>query len=157
MSEDRQHQDRWEVQQLICRYCELVDLGDWDSMSEVFTVDHVGVYNGMEVAGLDLLIANARKNMVTDKMSATLHNVLNFRITLDGDSARCVSNYYALHRGAAEFEGQIYRMWGVYDDKLVRTESGWRIAHRDYTTVMTEGDERMTFNGEDPTWNELSE
>ena len=39
-----------------------------------------------------------------------------------------------------------------YDDKLIRTQAGWRIERRDYTTFMVDGDDRMTFGGRAPDW-----
>ena len=43
-------------------------------------------------------------------------------------------------------------MWGEYDDKLLRTQAGWRIHRRDYSTFMVDGDDRMTFGGREPDW-----
>ncbi len=146
-------EDRWQIQQVLCRYCENVDQHNWQAMDEVYTADTVGMYNGMEVAGLDALIASANINMGRDNIARTQHNVSNFRIDINGDEARCVSNYYAVHLGAGQFEGEIYTMWGEYDDTLLRTPQGWRIARRDYTTFFTEGDQRMTFAGDEPHWN----
>jgi 3-phenylpropionate/cinnamic acid dioxygenase small subunit len=156
MSERDRHEDRWAIQQLMCRWCELVDQHAWNSMAEVFTDDVIGVYNGKEVPGLQTLIDTGNENMTRDTIARTQHNVLNFRITFDAegqtDIARCVTNYYAVHLGAGDFDGQIYSMWGEYDDKMRRTPSGWRIYRRDYTTFFVEGDDRMTFGGREPDW-----
>ena len=152
MKPSAMNDDRWEIQQLLCRWCELVDRHDWPSMGEVFTEDVVGIYNGMEVPGLATLIESGLANMSRETIARTQHNVLNFRIQVEGDSARCVTNYYAVHLGAGEFEGQLYSMWGEYDDKLIRKAEGWRIQRRDYRTFMVEGDDRMTFAGREPDW-----
>lgn len=162
MSESRLQlqEDRWAITQLLCRWCELVDRHAWDSMAEVFTQDVVGVYNGKQVPGLQTLIDSGNQNMTRDTIARTQHNVSNFRIELLGEGApghpasqaRCVTNYYAVHLGAGDFAGQIYSMWGEYDDKLRRTPAGWRIHRRDYTTFFVEGDDRMTFGGREPDW-----
>ena len=150
------HEDRWEIQQLLCRWCALVDVHRWNDMGEVFTDDVVGVYNGKEVPGLQTLIDSGNANMTRDTIARTQHNVLNFRIDVEGaqgaDRAHCITNYYAVHRGAGKFAGELYSMWGEYDDHLRRTTAGWRIERRDYTTFMVEGDDRMTFGGEEPDW-----
>jgi 3-phenylpropionate/cinnamic acid dioxygenase small subunit len=148
----RIQEDRWAIQQILCRWCELVDAHRWDDMAEVFTEDVVGVYNGKEVPGLRTLIDSGNANMTRDTIARTQHNVLNFRIDIDGDEAHCVTNYYAVHLGAGEFKGEIYSMWGEYDDRLRRTPAGWRIHRRDYATFFVEGDDRMTFGGEEPDW-----
>lgn len=148
----QRQEDRWQIQQVLCRYCEIVDRHEWETMDTVFTADTVGVYNGMEVIGIDALIASANTNMSRTTIARTQHNVANFRIEIDGDEACCTTNYYAVHLGAGDFHGQIYSMWGEYKDQLLRTSRGWRIARRDYTTSFTEGDDRMVFAGETPTW-----
>jgi 3-phenylpropionate/cinnamic acid dioxygenase small subunit len=152
MADQDIQEDRWLIQQLLCRWCELVDQHAWDSMGEVFTDDVIGVYNGMEVPGLQQLIDSGNENMTRETIARTQHNVLNFRIEIEGDAAHCVTNYYAVHQGAGDFAGEIYSMWGEYDDKLRRTPAGWRIHRRDYTTFFVEGDDRMTFAGREPDW-----
>lgn len=147
------HEQRWQILQVLHRYCENVDRKDWEGMRAVFTEDTVGDYNGMVVEGLQTLIDSGISNMANEMIVRTQHNVSNPRITIDGDKARCVTNYYAVHLGGGRFEGQIYSMWGEYDDQLVRTDQGWRIARRDYQTFFTEGDERMVWAGEEPGWN----
>jgi len=154
MSNVQIQEDRWQIQQLMARYCETADQHDWDAMDQVFTEGTVGVYNGMEVVSLALLVSQGKKNMTRDTVGRTQHNVSNFRIELEGDTASCVTNYYAVHYGAGPFKGQLYSMWGEYRDQLVRTDKGWRINRRDYTTFFTEGDDRMVFAGEEPEWNE---
>lgn len=154
MSSVQIQEDRWQIQQLLASYCETADKHDWDAMDQVFTADTVGIYNGMEVVSLALLVSQGKKNMTRDTVARTQHNVTNFRIDVDGDKATCTTNYYAVHYGAGQFKDQLYSMWGEYRDKLVRTANGWRIARRDYTTFFTEGDNRMVFAGEEPEWNE---
>ncbi len=107
------HEDRWLIQQLLCRWCGLVDQHASNSMGEVFTDDVIGVYNGMEVPGLKQLIDSGNENMTRDTIACTKHNVLNFRIEIEGDAAHCVTNYYAVHQGAGDFAGEIYSMGGT--------------------------------------------
>jgi 3-phenylpropionate/cinnamic acid dioxygenase small subunit len=145
-------EDRWQIQQLLYRYCELVDELAWERMGEVFTDDTVGVYNGMEVPGLETLVASGQHNMTRRTLAATQHNVANLRIDVQGDEATCISNYYAVHLGAGDFAGGLYSMWGEYRDALRREPRGWRISRRDYRSFFTEGDERMVFAGGQPTW-----
>lgn len=156
MSNYQVQEDRWQIKQLLCRYCETVDRHDWDAQKQVFTEDTIGVYNGMEVVGLETLVASGKANMTRNTIARTQHNVSNFRIQVEGDHASCMTNYYAVHLGAGEFAGQLYTMWGEYRDSLLRTDKGWRITRRDYTTFFTEGDDRMVFAGEEPAWNDTS-
>ncbi|MFT5605605.1 MAG: 3-phenylpropionate/cinnamic acid dioxygenase small subunit [Paracoccaceae bacterium] len=147
-------QARWEIEQVLYRYCVLVDERDWEAMSSVFTSDTVGDYNGLEVIGLAKLVDQANANMVTEKLVATQHNISNPRIQInsDGKGAHVISNYYAVHYGGEEFEGQLYSMWGEYDDIFVLNDDGWRIKHRTYRTAFTQGDDRMVWDGGDVGW-----
>ena len=140
------------IQQILYRYCEIVDALDWDAMGEVFSEDTVGIYNGMEVDGLEALISSGKHNMSRTTVAATQHNISNPRVSIVDDQMRCISNYYAVHFGAGSFADKVCSMWGVYDDTLQRTVDGWRIVRRDYTSTAIQGDERMLFAGEDATW-----
>ena len=133
------------IQQVYMRYCEIVDAKDFDRMDEVFTADCTGDYTqalGPGVISPDRasLIASMHANLGPhSSCGATHHNVLNFRIAVDGDRATGKVNYYAVHRGRGRLEGALYAMWGLYSDDLIRTESGWRVAKRVYTVALTDG------------------
>ncbi len=133
------------IQQVYIRYCEIVDAKDFDRMDEVFQEDCVGDYTqalgpGVISPNRASLIASMHANLGPDSScGATHHNVLNFRITVDGDKATAKVHYYAVHRGRGRWDGALYSMWGQYADDLVRTPAGWRVARRVYTVALTEG------------------
>ncbi|AHE53279.1 nuclear transport factor 2 family protein [Sphingomonas sanxanigenens] len=133
------------IAQVYVRYCEIVDSKDFDRMDEVFTEDAVGDYTqalgpGVISPNRASLIASMHANLgPQSSCGATHHNVLNFRIRTDGDSATARVHYYAVHRGRGAHEGALYSMWGQYADDLVRTDAGWRVARRVYTVALTEG------------------
>lgn len=137
--------DKDAIQQVYVRYCEIVDAKRFDEMTEVFTADCIGDYTqalGPGVISPDRasLIASMHANLGEgSNCSATHHNVMNFRIRIDGDRATAKVNYYAVHRGCGDHEGALYSMWGQYADQLVRAPEGWRIARRVYTCQLTEG------------------
>ncbi len=39
MTQNDIQEDRWQIQQLLCRYCENVDQHNWQAMDEVYTAD----------------------------------------------------------------------------------------------------------------------
>lgn len=132
------------IRQVYIRYCEIVDLKDFDRMVEVFTEDTVGDYTSLRPGDLRIGIRPLidRMHMNLGKGSncgATHHNVGNFRIQVDGDRARAKVYYYALHRGLGRFAGALYSMWGQYDDELVRTADGWRVKKRLYQSMLRDG------------------
>ena len=58
------------------------------------------------------------------------------QVRVDGDAATSRCYLQAQHVvGAATF-----LLGGRYEDRLVRTADGWRIAHRDLITMWTTGD-----------------
>lgn len=137
--------DKDAIAQVYFRYCEIVDSKDFDRMDEVFTEEAVGDYTqalgpGVISPNRASLIASMHANLgPQSNCGATHHNVLNFRILPNGDTATARVNYYAVHRGRGAHDGALYSMWGQYADDLVRTGAGWRVARRVYTVALTEG------------------
>lgn len=142
--------DKHRIEQVYVRYCELVDKKHFDAMDEVFMADCQGDYTqalgpGVISPNRESLIASMHANLgIESNCGATQHNVNNFRITVNGDTAQAKVHYYAVHRGLRDFEGQLYSMWGQYEDDLQRTGSGWRIAHRVYVCFLSEGPAGIT-------------
>ena len=145
--------DERAIRLLYCLYCDVIDAKDFDRLSEVFTKDAWQDYSqtlGPEgkMQGTKPLIAGAKLHMGEgSNCGATHHNVMNFRIQVTGDTAVAKVHYYAVHRGVRKHEGALYSMWGEYDDKLVRTAQGWRVAHRMYRSFLTEGP-NVTYKGD---------
>jgi 3-phenylpropionate/cinnamic acid dioxygenase small subunit len=137
--------DKHAIEQVYIRYCEIVDAKRFDDMHEVFVANATGDYTqalGPGVVSPDRasLIAAMHANLGPDSnCGPTHHNVGNFRIEVDGDTARAKVNYYAVHLGQGAYPGELYSMWGQYDDALVRTADGWRIEARIYTCAIARG------------------
>lgn len=133
------------IEQVYIRYCTLVDAKAFDDLDEVFTADATGDYSqalGHGVISPDRasLIASMHHNLGKGSdCGATHHNVGNFRISVANDTATAKVNYYAVHRGTGAQKGALYSMWGLYDDDLVRTPAGWRVAARRYFCSLSEG------------------
>lgn len=137
-------EDKHAIEQIYVRYCELVDAKQFDRLGDCFTEDTGHDYTrslpGITLEGLAPLIASMHWNLGDGShCGATHHNVGNFRIQVDVDRARAKVNDYAVHRGIGRHEGALYSMWGLYDDELVRTKTGWRVARRVYSSILTEG------------------
>jgi hypothetical protein len=63
----------------------------------------------------------------------TLHRLTNQVISVDGDSAQARTYVDALIMMADNKSG--VNGIGYYDDQLIRTRTGWRIARRRFTAV----------------------
>jgi ketosteroid isomerase-like protein len=137
--------DERDIERVYCNYCDIIDDKDFDRLTEVFTPDAWQDYrqtlgpDGL-MQGTEPLIAGAHKHMGKDSYCGqTHHNVMNFRIAVDGDTATAKVHYYAVHLGVGKHEGALYSMWGEYDDQLIRTPDGWRVKYRMYRSFLTEG------------------
>ena len=126
-----------EVGEVLVRYATGIDRRDWDLFRTCFTADveadygDIGVWHGVEE--------------ITEWMRAThepcghtMHRITNVAVTpVDDDhaSSRCYVQALVL---LADNQNGV-RATGCYDDDLVRTDDGWRIAERHFTSVLLEG------------------
>jgi hypothetical protein len=134
-------------------YCDAIDEKRFDDLDRVFTADCEGDYRdaqGVVILGLAPLVAGLHRNLGPGSTcGGTHHNVLNVRIELlDDDDAHARAHFYAVHRGVGAMAGALYSVWGQYDDRLVLTPAGWRIACRRYTNYVVDGDKAVIRRGE---------
>lgn len=143
MDNFRQLQDRYDIEQVIFRWCEIVDTKDFDHLDDVFTDDAIGDYsetNGKVMNGLAPFVVHMKTNLGHDSnCGVTQHNASNCRIALDGDGATSRTNFYAVHQGVRARAGDHYTCWGQYEDRWLRTPKGWRISHRRYRSYIKDG------------------
>ncbi len=124
--------DRTDITDTLLRYATGIDRRDWATFRTAFTEDCVLDYGEIgSLTGVDA---------VTEFMDAshamaghTMHRLTNIVITLDGDQATARTYIDGLIMAADNASG--VNAVGFYDDDLVRTEQGWRIARRTFTAV----------------------
>ena len=136
MTERDDHQDIFD---LLVRYATGIDRRDWPLFRTVFTDDcqldygEIGAWNGIDAVA-----------QFMERMHAlaghTMHRLSNQAITVDGDNATARTYIDGLIM-AGDNESGVNAI-GFYDDAIVRTDDGWRIARRRYTQV------RLTAVGE---------
>ncbi len=132
--------DRIEINDLLIRYTKAIDEKDWSLLEEVFTPDARLDYvaSGGIAGALPEVKAWLAKALAM--FPETLHLIGNTEVELAGDSARArtaVYNpmFYANQDGSRHH----FAVGAYYNDELVRTEAGWRIAVRIETHAFTEG------------------
>ena len=124
--------DRQDISDLLVRYATGIDRRDWPLFRTAFTDDceldygEIGAWKGVDA--------------VTDFMQAahalaghTLHRLSNLAITVDGDTATARTYIDGLIMMGDNQSG--VNAIGFYDDEIVRTSDGWRIARRRFTPV----------------------
>ncbi|UGU29148.1 nuclear transport factor 2 family protein [Mycolicibacterium smegmatis] len=124
--------DHQHIVDVLTRYATGIDRRDWRLFRTVFTDDcavdygEIGAWNSADA--------------VTDFMEQThamaghtLHRLSNHVVTVDGDTAGARTYVDALIMSQDNASG--VNAAGFYDDDLVRTPDGWRIACRRFTSV----------------------
>jgi 3-phenylpropionate/cinnamic acid dioxygenase small subunit len=125
-------QDRQDISDLLIRYATGIDRRDWDLFRTVFTPDcqldygQIGSWDGVEAVTEFMDVAHAGAGHL-------LHRITNQVIDLDGDRATARS-YVDVWVMAADNASGVNAS-GFYDDEIVRTDGGWRIARRKFTSV----------------------
>jgi 3-phenylpropionate/cinnamic acid dioxygenase small subunit len=127
--------DRRDVSDLLVRYATAIDRRDWALFRTVFTDDcqldygEIGAWQGVD-AVTDFM------ERVHAMAGHTLHRLSNQVIAVDGDRATARTYVDALIMAADNASGGAgVNGIGFYDDELVRTDAGWRIARRRFTVV----------------------
>jgi len=133
-------QDREEIEQLLYRYAWMVDRRDWQLMDDVFaegaTVDYTST-GGQKGAYRETLGWLAR---ALEPWPANLHFITNLAVEIHGDRARSRCYFLApMARPLPDGSQQVITTAGLYQDELVRTPDGWRIAKRDCQQSITLG------------------
>jgi 3-phenylpropionate/cinnamic acid dioxygenase small subunit len=122
---------REDVAELLVRYATGIDRRDWPLFRTCFTEDCHADYGDIGVwQGVEAITEYMRK--VHAPMGHTLHRISNVAVTRSGDgvSARSYVDVVLLIGG----DRGVHAL-GFYDDELVRTNQGWKIARRRFTMV----------------------
>ena len=121
--------DRVELRALVDRYALAADSRDRAGFAGVFTADGVlAIGPGIGLDGPDAIPAPL--DYLDAHYTHTMHFVGNHDVVLDGDTA--TGTVYCLaHHLSARGDEMIDSCMGLrYFDRYVRTDDGWRIAHR---------------------------
>ncbi len=136
--------DRAEITDVMSAYAAGLDARDWALWRSVFldeVVFDLSSWSGQAPRTLESDRVVASQARLFAELSCTQHVITNHRITVDGDRARVLAHMRAEHWiDAGPPEGtDRYTMFGYYDDKLVRTREGWKIAEMQLNVTRTEG------------------
>ncbi len=127
----QQISDQLEIQNILTLYCTSLDSKQYDGLDSVFAPD----------ATIDYTSAGGVKGIFPEVKAwlekalalfpVTQHIVANFNIHIRGDKAtsRCAF-YNPMVMGFSAGKPQTFFVGGYYNDKLIRTPEGWRIAER---------------------------
>jgi hypothetical protein len=80
---------------------------------------------------------------VLQPLDASQHLVTNHQVSVDGERAACRCQVQAQHVRRGAEGGSTYVVGGHYEDDVVRTPEGWRLAHRRLVVTWTSGNPRV--------------
>tara|TARA_R110001592_G_scaffold38609_1_gene127193 strand:+ start:30546 stop:30995 length:450 start_codon:yes stop_codon:yes gene_type:complete len=126
--------DRFEIQDLIYRYAQLVDGREIDELRHVFTVDAHIDYSAMggAVGNLDDTLTFLKASLTAGLFPSTQHLNANLQITVEGDSGTGrVMCFNPMEMALPNGEKQVFFLGLWYLDEYRRTAKGWRISRRE--------------------------
>lgn len=130
MLSQQEMSDRLEIQDLLARYCDAIDVQDFEALDNIFTSDAIVDYTEAGGAKGNLAETKVYLKRALEQFSGMQHMLGLPVLKIDGDIA--TSRTIAFNPMVVESDGQpqvfFVGMW--YRDELKRTEAGWRITHR---------------------------
>jgi 3-phenylpropionate/cinnamic acid dioxygenase small subunit len=123
-----------DIAEVLVRYATGIDRRDWDLFRSCFASDCLAEYEGIGTWDSADAITDF---MVTAHagMGHTMHRISNIAIDVQGDGHRAIARCYVDGTLMAANGDSGFNPVGFYDDELVLTPDGWRIAHRTFTMV----------------------
>ena len=128
-----------DIRQLIARYCWALDTLDRELFNTVFAPDATARLGRGTQHGPDEMWTLIHSVLATLDLSQHLVGSQLIDLHADGATATSRCHFHAQHERASAEGGSQYVIAGRYDDQLVRTSLGWRIAHRKLTMLWTTG------------------
>ena len=126
--------DRFEIQDLLYRYAQLIDSRQFDELRDVFTADVHVDYSafGGGVGGLEPTLAFLRASLTPELFPNTQHLNANVQIEVDGDTATGrVMCFNPMQMALPGGGSQTFFLGLWYLDQYRRIGDGWRICRRE--------------------------
>jgi hypothetical protein len=123
-------EDRFEIHQLVLRYCSAVDRADWDAVRAVYAADGVDHHTGFHGSADDYVAWLRERTAVFD---GTMHITGNHTAEFFGDGNHAFAETYgtAVHWGEPfDDEARNFTSGFRYLDHVRRDAEGWRIVER---------------------------
>jgi len=134
--------DREDIIELAVRYTWALDTKNVEGLRDVFTPDATAMLRGVECNGVDEIIARIGGAIL--RLDRTQHLIGNHLVSVDGDTGTHRCHLQSQHVREGTEGGDNFIVGGYYDDRVVRTPDGWRIAHRLMQQTWTEGNPDVT-------------
>ena len=133
-------EDRLELHELVGRYGDAIDDRAWDRLDAIFTEDAVFEVRGLGITMRGLQGIKTFMDEAGDKHPQA-HLMVNVYCLETGNGVELRSRgiFPEPNPSVTDHSSLLYH--GSYYDRVVRTEHGWRIAHRVYSRQRLSGSE----------------
>jgi hypothetical protein len=127
-----------EIVNLINFYPIAVDSQQWHLFDRIFTEDCEADFGG-PAAWKGLAPLKQAFEAIHAPFASTQHATRGHHVVVEGDRATCLSYVHGRFIRDVPEGGNMFESIGWYDDALVRTAAGWRIARRSCRTQWSGG------------------
>jgi hypothetical protein len=134
--------DQDELRSIATGMDDAVDRKDWDQTLSYFDEEvdvdfsSLGGRPGrIPKAGL---IGNWKAALTSEKQSFHLRG--DAVVTISGDTATMLSHGYTWNRLTTRKTNDLWEVWGVYEHRFIRTDTGWKINGLKYVKTYERGD-----------------
>jgi 3-phenylpropionate/cinnamic acid dioxygenase small subunit len=134
--------DRQAIVDVCVTYALALDTHDWPRLRTCFTDDANANYADRSATdGYNAIETTCRAAL--EPLTASQHLLGNHLVVVNGDEAESTCYFQAQHFKEGLAGGSLYTVAGRYDDRFVRTNTGWRIANRTLTVMWTSGNDAV--------------
>ena len=130
--------DHQAIMELTATYCWALDEKAFERLRGVFLPDATARLGSSSQSGIEEIIERVSTTLA--RFERSQHMVGTHLIEIDGDTATCRCYLQAQHIRPAGEEPPLLTVGGRYEDRLVRTADGWRIAHRTLVSMWRSGE-----------------
>ena len=121
--------DKAQIAEVLVRYATGIDFKDW-TLFRTCWADQVDIDYGDLGTFTDPDAFTTMMEQVHGGMGQTYHRISNMIVDVNTDRATARSYVHAVLQAVPDDNGSWIDALGHYDDELVRTSDGWRIAKR---------------------------
>jgi hypothetical protein len=123
--------DRFEVQDLLARYCYAIDDRDWGAFARLFTADAILDFTAFGGPRADVPGLVAFMTQMLAASAGCQHTISTSLLAFDGDSVRArTAGLVPIGFAGADGVTQVSFSGLWYHDLIVRTAAGWRFKER---------------------------
>ena len=122
--------DREAIKEVRAQLAQALDYQDWVLFDSLFTEEVEADFTAYGVPAQKVpreALRQSYQHNLSREGLRTQHISSNFRITVNGDTAQCISNFLAQHYIKGFEGGEEFFLRAEYTDQLIRTEQGWKI------------------------------